>query len=153
MILEASLPGIEHPSVFACGHSTPCPWTASSTIDGVDKPTFGEWFKPAIRKAGFRSYREFAERAGVSKSAVGEWANNHRNPDPAYCDIIADVLGVDRDYVLALAGHRPEEPDIPFDDPRARISALVRRVNWNHEREYTIARALNGYIELDRSDR
>lgn len=32
----------------------------------MDETRFGDWFKPAMKAAGYRSYRQFAERAGVS---------------------------------------------------------------------------------------
>lgn len=62
------------------------------------------------------------------------------------------MLRVDADEVLVAAGHRPRDIAVDEDDPRFRITALVRRVNWTPEREYTISRALNGYIEFDRKE-
>lgn len=55
-------------------------------------------------------------------------------PDPPLCDVIADVLGLDVDDVLTIAGHRPSVVAIPPDDPRRELHALVDRIDWRSDR-------------------
>jgi hypothetical protein len=69
-------------------------------------------------------------------------------PDPAGCDLIADVLGVDRDEVLAIAGHRPRDEELAPDDPRRDLFALMKRIKWNDERTGTM-RAMLEYWRAD----
>jgi transcriptional regulator with XRE-family HTH domain len=52
----------------------------------------------------------FAEACGVAPSMASKWIalepKRQRTPSPASCRRIAETLGLDEDYVLALAGHR-----------------------------------------------
>lgn len=71
------------------------------------------------------SQRQFAELAGVSKSAVGAWVNGDRVPDPDNCRKIASALDLGWDEVLARAGHRVSVGDFDIDDPRQRVIDMV----------------------------
>lgn len=104
----------------------------STILARVDENRFGEWFRKELKQNGY-SQRAFAKRAGVSTSAVSEWIRGHRKPDPPYCDIIADVLLVDRDFVLDLAGHRTFVDELAPDDPRFNIIAKVKLLDPNDE--------------------
>jgi hypothetical protein len=68
-----------------------------------------------------------ADACDVDPSMASKWvAEDHkrqRTPNPASCGRIAKALRVDRDYVLALAGHRDGSP-AEADDPAA-LGALI----------------------------
>lgn len=70
------------------------------------------------------SQTEFASRIGTNSSVVSRWVRGERVPDTKSVDKIADVLGYDVDFVLALAGHRPAM-EIDEDDLRAELHALI----------------------------
>ena len=110
---------------------------------------FADWLDRQLRRRGM-SQAEFARRLETSSGTVNRWLHGAepRKPSPASCDLIADVLGVDRDEVLAIAGHRPPDEELAPDDPRRELIALVKRVRWTPERAGTI-RAL---LEVWRGD-
>ena len=70
---------------------------------------------------------DLARRLDVSTGRVSEWTSGKRRPNPRTCIHLADVLGMDPDQVLAIAGHRvhPE----PLDDPKADLIALIRQAD------------------------
>ena len=76
--------------------------------------------------------------------AVSQWVNGSRIPDPKSVDRIADVLGVDLDTVLTLAGHRQHMGEPDPDDRPAAIAARLRRLKLSDE-EMT---AFEDYITL-----
>jgi hypothetical protein len=78
------------------------------------------------------------------------WIAGTRVPDPSSIDRVADVLGVDLDLVLALAGHRPPDTELDPDDPAATVIALVKQVQWNDERLETITSILERMKKFDR---
>lgn len=93
----------------------------------------------------------FANRIGVSHSSVSLWLDGKRVPTPRSIDKIADVfVGVDRDMLLALAGHR--SPDLGVDPtaPAEQIAAMARRVEWRPDRYNTARRMFEGWLEDDR---
>lgn len=85
---------------------------------------FGRWLGQQL-KAQRLSQRQFAELAGVSKSAVGAWINGDRVPDPDSCKLIASALDIGWDEVLTRAEHRANTGEFPIDDPRQRVIDLV----------------------------
>ncbi len=112
---------------------------------------FGDWLRIEIRRREW-NLSDFARRANVDSSMVSRWARNERLPSPESCDVIADVLGVDVDLVLSLAGHRPAEVG---DDPPdlRRLTSLLRRAYRDDAlRISTIESVLRNYIEWDRQD-
>src|SRR5690606_8121609 len=103
----------------------------ATTETPVNVNQFGRWLRERIRSSPYvRNQSEFAQRVGTSTGTVSMWATGKRIPDPASCDRIADVLGVDLDLVLWQAGHRPNVERIDPDDPRTVLTALVNAVDW-----------------------
>jgi transcriptional regulator with XRE-family HTH domain len=109
---------------------------------------FAPWFRRQLdRRAWSRS--DFAGRASVSARTVTAWYNGERVPDPPSCDVIADVLGLDLDYVLLKAGHRPAiEPEA--DPAIAEIAAQLRRVRLKRSREDILRDLIRHWLEEDR---
>lgn len=101
---------------------------------------FGQWLAHQLDRREWRQ-TDLATRIGSSSGAVSMWVRGQRTPDPGSCQKIADVLNIDPDWVLTLAGHRPNVEALSPDDPRTDLIALVRRVRWTAERE-AIARAV-----------
>lgn len=58
------------------------------------------------------------------------WVSGDRTPSPQSVDRIADVLGMDVDHVLTIAGHRPAIFEADPDSPEARLVPLIRQVDW-----------------------
>lgn len=78
------------------------------------------------------------------------WLHNQRTPSTSSSDKIADVLGVDADLVLAMAGHRPLDDEIDPESVAARIMSLVARVHWNDDRIAAIEGPLQAFIDADK---
>lgn len=91
----------------------------------VDTNTFSEWFKRELLRREW-SQADFAKRSKLAPSTVSAWATGDRTPDPESCDLIADVMLVDRDRVLALAGHRSLDRPLAPDDLRIDVIAAIR---------------------------
>lgn len=77
-----------------------------------------------------------------------------RIPGPKSLDSLADVLGVDVDHLLALAGHRPPTFEVDPDSPEGQLIPYIRRIDWSkHDRELAmITRQLEFIVEVDRGE-
>lgn len=94
----------------------------------VENKPFHDWFKFELKRREMNQ-ADFARRSGIAPSTVSSWATGDRVPDPESCDLIADVLLVDRDMVLALAGHRTLDEPLKANDPRRDIIAAIRQLD------------------------
>lgn len=85
----------------------------------------GDWLGDELDRQG-RKRRWLAIEVGVHPETVSRWVDNEAIPDAANCVKIADALGVDRDFLLDLAGHRPDarEPEIDLSDPLISFAAM-----------------------------
>ena len=61
--------------------------------------TFGEKLREARKDAGL-SQEEFAEKIGVSRSAVAKWESDRGLPDVGNLKVIASLLNISIDYLL-----------------------------------------------------
>ena len=61
--------------------------------------TFGEKLREARKEARF-SQEEFAEKIGVSRSAVAKWESDRGLPDVGNLKVIASLLNISIDYLL-----------------------------------------------------
>src|SRR5919112_753126 len=68
---------------------------------------FVEWLRGQLRRRGWNA-AELGRRLQVPSGTISRWMTGERQPSSRSCDLLADVLGVDLDLVLTLAGHRPE---------------------------------------------
>lgn len=109
----------------------------------------GRWMTQELRRRDW-THADFARRLGVGSGTVSRWFSGRR-PNTRYCDLIADVLVADTDYVLALAGHRSEDAPLKPNDPKQRIIGLVKRVRLTEDRAAGLEGTLRGWIELDRA--
>lgn len=110
---------------------------------------FGRWLQYQLDRRGW-TQAEFARVGKFRTSTISNWVRGERIPDPASCDLIADVLGLDIDVVLAAAGHRPNIEDVDVNSVEAEMVGLVRRIHWTEERAATIRLVLRQWLEMDR---
>jgi transcriptional regulator with XRE-family HTH domain len=110
---------------------------------------FGEWLRKQLQRREW-SQADFVRRGQFSRTAVSDWILGKRIPDPRSSDLIADVLGVDRDEVLALAGHREPDEPIEADDPRRELLTLVRMLRVTPDRAVGLRHLIRGWIDEDR---
>ena len=61
--------------------------------------TFGEKLREARKEANL-SQEEFAQKAGVSRSAVAKWESDRGMPDVENLKVIASLLNISLDYLL-----------------------------------------------------
>lgn len=99
------------------------------------------------------SQATFARNLGVSTGLVSNWLTGVRRPNPESCERIADVLFVDVDEVLAIAGHRPRDIDIDPDAPGEQIAVMARRIEWTEDRYEGVRDLFTGFLERDRRKR
>ena len=76
--------------------------------------TFGEKLKEARKEAGL-SQEQFAEKMGVSRSAVAKWESDKGMPDVANLKVMAQLLDVSVDYLL------DEDQKISFNETKEPI--------------------------------
>ncbi len=76
--------------------------------------TFGEKLREARKKAGI-SQEELAEKLSVSRSAVAKWETDNGLPDVGNLKVLAAVLNVSVDYLLA------EDERLTFNEIRKPI--------------------------------
>ena len=104
-----------------------------------------------LRRRGWNA-AELARRLQVPSGTISRWMTGERQPSSRSCDLLADVLGVDLDLVLTLAGHRPDRDRRP-DDQRAAIIALLERITLTPDRAAGLQGTLTSWLELDREER
>lgn len=82
---------------------------------------FGVWLGEAMAKRG-SSIRKSARGADLSPATLDNTLHGASLPDPPTCRKLAEYFGVDLDYLLQLAGHRPPSAE-PLDglDPELRF--------------------------------
>lgn len=121
------------------------------TNELVRDRTFGAWLERQLARREW-SKADLARRMGVANGDVSRWARDERTPSPVTIDKMADVLSVDVDFLLTLAGHRPQVIEIDPDSPTARLMPLIERVNWDAYpgRLDTLEKELQWMIERDR---
>jgi transcriptional regulator with XRE-family HTH domain len=85
--------------------------------------------------------RRLARACRVAPALAYRWVtdddDDRVNPGPASCQKIADGLGVDLDYVLSIAGHRPASKA----EGRARLMGIDRELQRRMERLNALVRA------------
>jgi transcriptional regulator with XRE-family HTH domain len=110
------------------------------------------WLRGQLRRRGWNA-AELARRLHVPSGTISRWMTGERQPSSRSCDLLADVLGVDLDLVLTLAGHRPGPETSAPDDQRAAIIALLERINLTPDRAAGLQGTLTSWWELDREQR
>ena len=119
---------------------------------GWQHERFVEWLRTQLRRRGWNA-AELARRLRVPSGTISRWMTGERQPSSRSCDLLADVLDVDLDLVLTLAGHRPG-PEAPEpDDQRAAIIALLERITLTPDRAAGLLGTLTSWLELDREQR
>ncbi len=119
---------------------------------GWQHERFVRWLRGQLRRRGWNA-AELARRLHVPSGTISRWMTGERQPSSRSCDLLADVLGVDLDLVLTLAGHRPGPEDPAPDDQRADIIALLERINLTPDRAAGLLGTLTSWLELDHEER
>lgn len=111
----------------------------------------GDWILRRLKGRDW-SQADFARAIPTSTGTVSNWISGKRIPEPESCDKIADVLGLDVDDVLTIAGHRPEPIDFDPDDPRALLVARIQTSRLADHRLRDLRRYLDLWEQWDRED-
>ena len=80
---------------------------------------FGKVFKH-LRQAKGLSQEEISKRLGISRSAVGMWESEAREPDFETLELIADFFNVDTDYLLGRTNKTTIVPESYYMNEEAR---------------------------------
>jgi len=115
----------------------------------MEMPAFSEWLTKQLKRREWNR-SDFARRANIPPQTVQTWTSGRSIPDPASCDLIADVLGIAYQEVMQVAGHLPPDRPTSEDDPRIILHALIDRVGWNQDRLGTVESILRHWVEDDR---
>jgi len=67
---------------------------------------FSEYLRELIERSG-KSMRRVSLEAGLSHGAVGSFIRHFRRPHRDSCLLLAEVLGVDPNEMLRMAGYEP----------------------------------------------
>lgn len=114
---------------------------------------FATWLRRQMDRREW-SAADLARKLGVGNSTVAMWLRRERVPSPQSVDRVADVLRVDVDNLLSIAGHRPRVFDIDPDSPEAKLLPYIRAIDWSkHDQELAlIQRQLEFMAEVDRGE-
>jgi transcriptional regulator with XRE-family HTH domain len=110
--------------------------------------SFPAWLRHQLDRREWKP-AELARRAGVSSAMISRWINGIDVPSPESCIRIAEVLNVDPDDVLGIAGHRIPDRPLPPDDPISEIYRMMRRMKRTPDRVMTLRRIVEAYLETD----
>ena len=108
----------------------------------VSVTPFAEWLARVMRPRFGSSRSLLAEALDVHVSTVSSWFSARRNTLPSYGTAVrlADVLGIDRNEVLALCGLPLQDDDTPSEDvqiiPELRV--LIRLFSPEQQRELAL---------------
>lgn len=116
----------------------------------MNRPTFAGWLAARLAQAEWKP-SEFARRIGKHPPTVSRWLNGEAQPDTTSCDIVADVLNADLDYVLTLAGHRPATA--PVDATRERLIGKLNRLRLTRDAVIPLESLLDGLLAAQREAR
>jgi transcriptional regulator with XRE-family HTH domain len=111
---------------------------------------FATWVRGELRRREW-SAADLARRMDVNSGIISNWLRGKRRPSPRSCDLLADVLGADLDYVLALVGHRPATTSAPPPDETAALISMLRRIQPHPDRLKGLDGMLRIWLELDRA--
>lgn len=115
---------------------------------GTDS-AIGDWIRHELAHREW-SAADLARRLGVSSGRISEWSSGRYTPSPASCLRLAEVFAADPDQVLALAGHRAAPP--APDDAKARLIALIQRVEMTSTQIAGLEAMLTSWAEAARSE-
>lgn len=90
---------------------------------------FGPWLESQMLRREWNQ-SELARRLNVRPAVVSRWIRDERRPSTGSVDKIADVLGLDVDLVLSIAGHRPRDIDLDPESATARLMPLIEKIDW-----------------------
>lgn len=113
---------------------------------------FPRWLRGQMERREW-SVTRLARELGINHGTVSQWLSGDRHPSPASCKRIADVLFVDLDEVLTIAGHRDPDLDVDPNAPGEQIAALARRIAWSEDRYEAVRDMFTGWLERDRKRR
>lgn len=107
-----------------------CNYCCSMEAEERAPEEFRRWLERQLARRDW-SPAEFARRLGMNTGTVSRWMTGSRRPRTDACDKIADVLGVDVDVVLTMAGHRPPDIELDPDSATARLMPLIEQIDWD----------------------
>lgn len=129
-------------------------YCCSMTTNTSQLSRFSDWLRTAMKMERWNR-AETAAQLGIDPSTVSRWLKGERIPSPEMCDRVADIFGVDLDFVLNLAGHRPPIFEHDPASPEGRLLPLIRQVDWESRptRLAEIENDLRFMIQIDREQR
>lgn len=103
--------------------STICSLTCydSAIMNSLERNEFGDWLQRELSDRRL-SYARFARMAELSDTSIKLWITGERKISERSCDVVADALGVSRNFVRELA-KRPSTDNDPIVE-RAEHAAL-----------------------------
>ena len=108
---------------------------------------FGEWLEAELDDRGL-SQSAFARRISSDAGTVSHWVHGRRMPSPESCRKLADALNVNRDSLLALAGHRAMEDTPDPLAPELALMAKIKRIRWTDTQVQLVGGLLDDLTRL-----
>lgn len=103
---------------------------------------FVEWLKEEMRVRHL-TQAELARRSGIRQPMIHRWLKGEWGPSANSAFALANGLGLDPEYVLEVAGHRPR-PRTPESTELRQLTSRMRYVDWTKPGRLT---TIKGIIE------
>lgn len=108
---------------------------------------FAEWLDNERIQRGWNK-SELARRVGKLPSVVSRWLTAEWGPDATSCLNIANALGVDIDFVLALAGHETRARH-PESTNARQLASMIPYIDWAKPSRYS---TISGLFRMYRAE-
>jgi transcriptional regulator with XRE-family HTH domain len=113
--------------------------------------TFRAWLRDEMEKRRWNE-SELGRQTGILPSVINRWGRGEYGPNANSCVKIANALGVDPQFVMELAGHKPRQR-VPESTGVQQLLSAIRYIDWEKpSRLTTVMGILRMYQDEDRTD-
>jgi transcriptional regulator with XRE-family HTH domain len=113
------------------------------------KTTFRAWLRDEMEKRRWNE-SELGRQTGILPSVINRWGRGEYGPNANSCVKIANALGVDPQFVMELAGHKPRQR-VPESTGVQQLLSAIRYIDWEKPGRFTTIDGIFRMYQLEDS--